>query len=136
MYAANWNASCLALLISGGCDIEARDDEMRTAAMFAAKTGNAESLSLLIEARCVIDARCQNGWTPAMYAASSGREHCLAMLLAAGADPSAESSDGRKLLEHCKVGSLCWHIVHAAAEAKELADCSSQGSAKPIPARL
>jgi ankyrin repeat protein len=71
-----------------------------------------------------------------MYAAFYGHEHCLAMLLAAGADPNAKSSDGRKFLEHCKEGSICWEMVYVAAEAKELESCSALGTKKPTLARL
>lgn len=55
------NISCLALIIQAGANLEARDQQGRTAAMRACDWGQPECLAMLIAAGCDIGALDDNG---------------------------------------------------------------------------
>ncbi len=82
MAVASAQAGCLGMLLQAGCDLDARDIDGKTAAIWAVERGDAGCLEILLQAGCDVDAVGKDGRTAAMLAADFGHADCLAVLSA------------------------------------------------------
>lgn len=92
--AAGGHAACLGLLLSLGCDPDARDGVGRTALHHAAHGGHAECASVLINHGADVRAVDGAGETALHLAAEGGHGACVRVLLDVGASPAATAEDG------------------------------------------
>ena len=83
------------LLRTGGCGVDQRNLEFKTALHEAAQTGHHEAVRLLLESGAEVDSLKRADWTPLMLAATkAGNVKAVEELLEAGADPSVVNKDG------------------------------------------
>ena len=81
-------------LLNGGADIEARDDQGKTALDTAAQFGSNTAAEVLLRRGADPTTANENGWTPLHHAADHMNHPMIRMLINAGADPLALNSDG------------------------------------------
>jgi ankyrin repeat protein len=89
------DAKAISTALAAGADIDATDDDARTAAMHAAHFGHDDCLQTLVVAGADLHATDGSGWTAAMFAAWEGQDVCLQTLIAAGANHEAKDYRGR-----------------------------------------
>lgn len=82
------------VLLDAGLDIDARDDEARTALMRAARNSDAALVALLLERGAQAAAQDSDGWTALHFAATKANASNVVALRAAGADANAAARDG------------------------------------------
>lgn len=87
------HASIARILISGGAEIETKDDDGCTPLHNAAKNGSSETVKVLLEAKAEIDAADVNGSSPLMYAARESSE-VVKLLLEAGSEVNKKDDLG------------------------------------------
>ncbi|EFJ30043.1 hypothetical protein SELMODRAFT_270723 [Selaginella moellendorffii] len=87
------------LLEDEGRDVDAIDDNKRTALLFAAGLGSESCVRSLIEAGADIDWQDQDGYTALHIAAGYVHSNVVKALLELGADPDVEDSKGRSSLK-------------------------------------
>ena len=124
------DVSAVRLFITAGMDINAQDDDGRTALSFAAQEDHVEVIRILVEqwvAEAGAQAREDDGRTALMYAAFGGDVEVVRFLLANGADIHAQDDDGRTALsfaaqeDHVEVIRILveqW-VAEAGAQARE-----------------
>jgi uncharacterized protein len=76
-------------LLDAGADIEAKDEEGKTALIWAANEGYTETCAFLLEKGANVNAKNCNGCTALMYAANEGYAETCALLLEKGAKVDA-----------------------------------------------
>jgi len=84
-------------LLETGADVDERDDDGQTAALWAARRGPPETLELLLDAGVDVDQRDSRddfGWTLLVSAVHSGRPETIDALLERGADVGLPGADG------------------------------------------
>ena len=87
-------------LLEAGADLEAKDNNGRTALMFAALNGDTETAKALSEAGADLEAKNNNGRTALMFAADQGHTEIVELLKEAGAKLDLNS----QLMEAAKKG--------------------------------
>jgi ankyrin repeat protein len=91
------------LLKSGAVDINERDNEGRTALMFAVTNMHKESVNVLLESGADVNLKANDGSTALMLAASSGVSEIVRALLSKGADVTAKfTGTGKTALDLAK----------------------------------
>ena len=86
------------LLLEKGADVEARDNDERTALHWAAREGHTTVMQLLLEKGADVEAKDICGRTPLRWAAYSGHAIVVQLLLEKGADVEARDDNGRTAL--------------------------------------
>ncbi len=81
-------------LLTGGANVNAKDQQGRTPLHLAAEKGHAEAVQLLIERGADVNCESKNGWTPLMVAAEKGYPPIARVLIAKGADVNARNAAG------------------------------------------
>lgn len=84
----------VASFIKAGIDINAKEDDGRTALLIAAEKGDAAVAALLADNGADANARDADGYTALMYAAYKGNLEMAELLLKHGADVHAKDKDG------------------------------------------
>lgn len=97
--AKNGDLKNIATLIAAGVDLEARDNQDRTALMRAAEKGYSDVVRILLEAGADVRTKDKFGWTALFIAANQNHVEVVKMLIARGA-----ASD--KLFEEVFVSSV------------------------------
>ena len=87
------------LLLSKGADVNARDNNGRTAIWYAAILENTGLITLLLEHGADVNARDNEGRTALMHASDLCRTWNIRALLDAGADPNIQDKHGRTALQ-------------------------------------
>lgn len=99
LFAAKYTSpNFLQFFIRLGADLEARDNNGRTALMQAVINGNLNTLNALIQAGANLEMRDNNNLTALMHAASNGNLYTLIPLLQAGSNVNAQNHDGVTVL--------------------------------------
>jgi signal recognition particle protein len=80
---------------ANGRDVDAVDENGRTALQFAAGLGSERCVRLLVEAGADVNSRDPDGLTPLHMATGYARENAVSALIELGADPEACDSRGR-----------------------------------------
>jgi ankyrin repeat protein len=80
--------------IKAGIDINAKEDDGRTALLIAAEKGDAGMAALLADSGADVNARDVDGYTALMYAAYKGNLELAELLVNHGADVHAKDKDG------------------------------------------
>jgi ankyrin repeat protein len=80
--------------INAGIDINAKEEDGRTALLIAAEKGDAEMVALLADSGADVNASDVDGYTALMYAAYKGNLELTDFLLDHGADVHAKDKDG------------------------------------------
>ena len=75
-------------LVAKGADVNAQDDEGRTALMFAVINMHHGTVKVLLESGADVNVRANDGGTALMLVASCGDEEIVRLLLDKGADVS------------------------------------------------
>jgi ankyrin repeat protein len=89
------NSAAVQKAIGAGMDVNAVDEEQRTALMFAASGDNTETVSLLLDAGAEINVvDTDEGFTALMHAAAEGQASVVKILLDHAADPDLRDADG------------------------------------------
>jgi hypothetical protein len=89
-------------LLDAGARVNLRDEDGRTALMFAAGYGRLEIVELLLRAGAKVNAQSKSGATALMEAAREGATETVRALLLAGADVSLRDEDGHSALWHAR----------------------------------
>ncbi|MBL8271085.1 ankyrin repeat domain-containing protein [Steroidobacter sp.] len=92
------------LLLQGGADVNAVDQDGDTVLNKAARLGDVELVSLLLTSGAEANVLNKTGRTPLMSAASLNFPECVTALLAAGADRRIAAADGKTALDIAKAG--------------------------------
>lgn len=99
--ALNGNADAVEQAVAAGVDVNAVDEEKRTALMLAAFNGHVEIVKLLLDHDAKLSERDSMGRTPLMFAATGDNAAACEALLAAGADVNAtDTGEGFTALMH------------------------------------
>ncbi|MBA2649400.1 MAG: ankyrin repeat domain-containing protein [Legionella sp.] len=80
--------------INHEADVNAVDNEGKTALHEAVRSGNVAAIDYLIKHEAKVDTQCKEGWTPLHYAAEWGHPHATTLLLQNGASPNKTNKDG------------------------------------------
>lgn len=106
------------MLLDGGADPRAKDNEHFTAVHHAINGGKADSslVKMLAMAGSELEARDRSGRTPLMLAAQLGRDELVACLLSAGVDTQAQDNGGYLVFHYAMnypsiQKLLCGHTV-------------------------
>ena len=83
-----------ASFIKAGIDINAKEEDGRTALLIAAEKGDAWMAALLADNGADVNARDADGYTALMYAAYKGNRELAELLLNRGVDVHARDKDG------------------------------------------
>ena len=86
--ALDGNTQQVRLALENGADVNAADDEGRTALMMAAFNGHAKIVELLLDRGARVDSKDILGRTALMYSASGPFPETVGILLEQGADPN------------------------------------------------
>ncbi len=81
-------------LVEHRIDVNARDNEGRTALMKAAELGEVESINKLVKRGADVNARDNYGFTALTYAAFEGQVEAIEVLVRCGADVNAKANNG------------------------------------------
>lgn len=102
-YESNWwkaaragdDAKLKELLSDEGRDVDAVDENGRTALLFAAGIGSEKCVRVLVDAGADVDGQDPDGLTPLHMATGYARQNSVSALVALGADPELADSKGR-----------------------------------------
>ena len=86
--ALNGDASTVKNLIAEGVNVNAADEENRTALMFASFNGHIEIVKILLESDAVLSLRDASGRTALLYASTGPFPETVKLLLEHNADPN------------------------------------------------
>ena len=100
--ASRGHGEIVRLLLSGGADVEAKNDNGGTALIYASFQGRGEIVRLLLSRGTDVEAKYNNGRTALMLAALQGHREIVTLLLSSGANVNAKANDGRRALEFAK----------------------------------
>ncbi|GBG69960.1 hypothetical protein CBR_g4787 [Chara braunii] len=93
------DAAQLTDLLDQGRDVNAIDENQRTALHFAAGLGSEKAIRLLGSVGAAVDPHDKDGYTPLHIAAGYVHLTCVKALLELGADPEAIDNQGRSVLD-------------------------------------
>ena len=97
--AARYAHDALTLILQAEPDLEATDDENRTALFVACEYGNEMAVQQLIAEEAAVNVRSEpSGATPLIHACDNGDHGIVSMLLEAQADILEKRSDGMTAL--------------------------------------
>ena len=94
----NGDTDTLKQLLAQGADVNAKNQEGKTALMGAAKKGQSEVVKILLDAKADINAQDASGKTALIYAAKNSSLEVVKLLLAAGADVNIKDKKGETAL--------------------------------------
>lgn len=97
--ASEGDVDLLKQLLEEGADVDAVDEEGRTALHFACGYGELDCAKVLLEKGAKLDCVDNNKNTALHYAAGYGQAESVKLLIEAGADRSAKNADGKTALE-------------------------------------
>jgi len=96
------------LLIAKGATVNHRDDDGRTALMYAAENGDTQAVNVLLRNGASVNLADNEGETALMKAAASScTEETVRALLSAGADMNARDHKGRNALDAFRASYAC-----------------------------
>lgn len=81
-----------------GADIEAQDEEGKTALHWSSERGHLKIVLILLSNGANVDSMAYNGWTALHLAAQKGHVEMIALLLDQGADANLKTADGHSPL--------------------------------------
>ncbi len=84
--------------ITNGADVNAKNNEGKTALMWAAMFGHADVAEILLKHGANVNAKDNDGWTALMKAAKYGHADVAEVLLKHGADVNANNNNGKTAL--------------------------------------
>lgn len=90
----NEDSEIVKLLLIGGQDVNARDQDGRTALLFATANGRVAIAKALLQYGAKVNLCDDAGRTPLMYAAKEGHVELLELLLSRGAHVDAQTENG------------------------------------------
>jgi hypothetical protein len=88
------NRETVELFLGAGVDMDARDEDGRTALMVASEGGELEIVKLLIKKGADVNSKDVSGYTALMYVAYNGNLDIAELLIRNKADVSARDKDG------------------------------------------
>ncbi|KAH7278732.1 hypothetical protein KP509_38G054000 [Ceratopteris richardii] len=102
-YESNWwkaaragdDAKLMELLSDEGRDVDAVDENGRTALLFASGIGSDKCIRVLVDAGADVDGQDPDGLTPLHMATGYARQNSVSTLIELGADPEIPDSKGR-----------------------------------------
>lgn len=89
------NAKQVKKLIKSGADVNAKDDEGKTALMWASMYGHNDMIKFLIKNGADVNAKDNNGNTALMFASKYGHDDIVKLLTEAGADANIKNNEGK-----------------------------------------
>jgi ankyrin repeat protein len=96
------------LLITQGAAVNLRNNEGRTALMYAATNGDAPAVNALLRSGASVNIADNNGETAVIKAATNScNEETVKALLSAGADLNARDHKGRNALDRFRASYAC-----------------------------
>lgn len=100
-YAINTNnRNALELLVHEGVDLDAQDEEGRTALIYAAHSNKLKAVTLLLEYKVKSNIQDKSKKTALIWAACQGHRDIIERLLVYGADPTLCDANGWNFLTH------------------------------------
>jgi hypothetical protein len=93
------------LLAAPACDVNAKDDEGRTALHFACGYGEIACAEALLSAKADADAMDKNSNTALHYAAGYGRREVVQLLVDAGASVVLKNADGKSPIDVARLNN-------------------------------
>lgn len=117
--------------LSSAGDVDARDNQARTALFYAAASGHVDLARALLENRASPDLRDLNGQTPLHAAAHAGSASAVRLLLDAGADVSLQDkTDGKTPLALAKAAGNhgCARLIQRRERAISRGNATSGGT--------
>lgn len=98
MIAVERGSNVLQLLIENGASLDATDNRLKTATMYAASMGHVSSLDQLVQAGANLNLIDEQGQTALMMAAEAGHASCIECLMKGGARQEIQDAIGRTAL--------------------------------------
>eukprot|EP00457_Paulinella_chromatophora_P006558 gb/GEZN01006577.1/.p1 GENE.gb/GEZN01006577.1/~~gb/GEZN01006577.1/.p1 ORF type:complete len:474 (+),score=65.65 gb/GEZN01006577.1/:72-1424(+) len=92
------HTDCVKILIAAKANVEAKNNDGKTALMWATYKGHTECAEILIAAKANVEATDEGGRTALMLATNGGHTDCVKILIAAKANVEAKNKSGKTAL--------------------------------------
>ncbi|MBM4043744.1 MAG: ankyrin repeat domain-containing protein [Planctomycetes bacterium] len=112
----NHDSSGVSRLLASGADVNAGDNQGKTALMWAAETGQVDLVNALIRAGANVNARDVFGWPALSSSAYERRPESVRVLLANGADVNARDKDGKTALQRARSSEVAQILTDAGGQ--------------------